>query len=150
MQFAHRHYLGFALSLAVLPASSPLWAQSELVPQEHRQGSIAYVAGGVGSDEADAMRRAAASYPLLLELVSPGGGWHDQYVADAQVEIDGPAGEQLLATTVDGPLLLVRLPAGSYVLHVAWNGITERRNLTIAQGERQHVVFEFPRQHAQP
>jgi len=150
MKIAQRHYLGSALSLVMLLASSALWAQSETLPQERWQGSIAYLAGGIGSDEAAAMRRAAASYPLMLELVAPGGGGHGEYVADAQVEIDNPAGKAVLATTVDGPLLLVRLPAGSYALHVAWNGTVKRRNVTLARGEQQHVVFEFPRQDAQP
>lgn len=148
MKIAHHHYLGSALSLAMLLASSALWAQSELLAQERWQGSVAYLAGGIGSDEAEAMRHAAASYPLMLELVAPGGG-HGEYVADAQVEIDNRAGEPLLSTTVGGPLLLVRLPAGSYALRVAWNGTVKRSNVTIARGEQQHVVFEFP-QDAQP
>ena len=149
MKIVHQHYLGSALSVAMLLASSALWAQSDLLPQERWQGSVAYLAVGIGSDEAEAMRRAAASYPLMLELVAPGSGRHGEYVADAHVEIDNPAGEALLATTVDGPLLLVRLPASSYALHVAWNGTAKRRNVTIARGE-QHVVFEFPRQDSQP
>ena len=150
MRIAYYQSLGSALSLAMLFAWSPLYAQDNPLPQERWQGSIAYLTGGIGSDESEAMRRAAASYPLMLELVAPGGGWHDQYVADAQVEIDDPAGKALLTTMVDGPLLLVRLPAGNYALHVAWNGAVERRNVTIARGEQQHVVFEFPRQDAHP
>ena len=40
--------------------------------QEHVQGSVAYISGGVSSDEADAMKAAAANYPLTLELAVAG------------------------------------------------------------------------------
>jgi hypothetical protein len=137
-------YLAPTLAFAVLLAAPLVRAQSDL-PQEQRQGSITYIAGGIGSDEADAMRRAATSYPLTLELAARSGGLRDGFIADARVEIDDLKGQTLLATKVDGPFLLVRLPAGSYALQVAWEGAVERKNVTIASGERLHVVFEFPR-----
>jgi hypothetical protein len=144
MRIAYR-YLAPALALVVLLAASLARALDVPVPQEQRQGSIAYVAGGIGSGEADAMRRVAASYPLTLELAAPGDGWRDEFIAGARVEIDDLGGRALLATRVDGPLLLVRLPPGSYALQVAWNGAVKRKNVTIASGERrQHIVFEFP------
>ncbi len=91
--------------------------------QEHVQGSIAYISGGISSDEADAMKAAAANYPLTLEL----------------------AVNAVLNTTTEGPFLLVRLPSGTYTLDVEWNGAQQKRTVQVAADKRQHIFFEFPR-----
>ncbi len=84
---------------------------------EHRQGSIDYLSGGIGSDEAEAMKAAAANYPLTVEL-AVAGPERDPYIADARVEIRDLKGNPVLNTTTEGPILLVRLPSGTYTLDV--------------------------------
>ena len=111
---------------------------------EHTQGSIAYKSGGVGSEEADEMKAAAADYPLTLELAAAGPE-RDPYLADARVEIRDFKGNAVLDTTTEGPFLLVRLPSGTYTLDVEWNGAQKHKTVQVATNKRQHVMFEFPR-----
>jgi hypothetical protein len=118
------------------------------VLQERSQGPVTYVVGGIGVDEADAMRQAEASYPLTLELAAPSDRPRPEYIADARIEIRDARGQALLSTKVDGPLILIRLPAGSYALEVDWNGAVKRRTVAITPGKRQHIVFEFPHEGA--
>src|SRR5262245_2798152 len=90
--------------------------------QEQSQGQVSYISGGIGSDEAEAMRKAAANYPLTLELATPQGGPRDAYVSNAQVDISDASGKPVLDMTSQGPLVLVNLPSGVYRVAVTWNG----------------------------
>jgi hypothetical protein len=119
-------------------------AQADTARHEHTQGSIAYLSGGIGSDEAQAMKDAAANYPLTVELAAAGPE-RDPYIADARVEIRDLQGNAVLNTTTEGPFLLVRLPSGTYTLDVEWNGAQKRKTVQIAADKRQHLMLEFPR-----
>lgn len=143
-----QRFLAVVVALAGLLAAAPLVAQTGSPPQEHMQGAVAYVSGGIGSDEAEWLRRAAASYSLTLELAAPSGGWRDEYVANAKVEIRDQQGRAVLSTTTEGPLLLVRLPSGRYAVEAAWNGTIKRTTVDIDGGKPQRVVFEFPRENS--
>ena len=112
--------------------------------QEQTQGSVTYISGGISSDEADAMKAAAANYPLTLEL-AVAGPQRDPYIADARVEIRDLQGNAVLDTTTEGPFLLVRLPSGTYTLDVEWNGAQKKRTVQVAADKRQHIFLEFPR-----
>src|SRR5205823_10905269 len=112
--------------------------------QETVQGSGAYISGGVSSDEADAMKAAAANYPLTLEL-AVAGPQRDPYIADARVEIRDLQGNAVLNTTTEGPFLLVRLPSGTYKLDVRWNGAEKEATVQVVADRHQHVFLEFPR-----
>ena len=119
-------------------------AARDAARQKHAQGSISYISGGISSDEAQAMKAAAADYPLTLEL-AVAGSERDPYIADARVQIRDLRGNAVLDTTTEGPFLLVRLPSGTYTLNVQWNGAQKRKTVQVAANKRQHVMFEFPR-----
>jgi len=117
-------------------------ARGSPAPNEAAAG-VSYASGGIGSDEAKAMRDAAADYPLALELAAAAGGPRDEYISDARVEIRDRRGAPVLRTRTQGPLLLVRLPAGSHDVNVDWNGA--HRHESVEVGERpQRLLVEFP------
>lgn len=147
MTFAPR-LIATPLGLAGLLAASALLAQSAPTPKEHVQGTIAYISGGIGSDEAAALRQAAASYPLTLELAAPSDGWRDEYITDAKVDLRDPQGHAVLTTIAAGPLVLIRLPSGAYTVEVAWNGVIKQQTVNVDSRTRQRIVFEFPREGA--
>jgi hypothetical protein len=130
------------MAFAAVLAAAGAGAQGSPVPNE-TAGGVSYVSGGVGSDEAQALRDAAADYPLTLELAAAAGGPRDEYISDARVEIRDRQGTPVLRTRTQGPLLLVRLPAGSYDVDVDWNGA--HRHKSVEVGERpQRLLVEFP------
>jgi hypothetical protein len=133
---------GSSIVLAAGLAAGVVCAQAPL-PREHAVGAVSYVSGGIGSDEAQALREASVDYPLTLELAAAAGGPRDEYVSSAEVRIADSRGALLLDTRTDGPLLLVRLPAGIYAVEVQWNGVHRQRTVEIG-ARRQHLLLEFP------
>ena len=127
--------------------STPV-AQAQALPQARSQGSIEYVTGGVGKEEADALKQASGDYSLTLELASSGptpeGRTTGAYVADALVVIHDAQGREILNTRTDGPLLLARLPAGRYTISADWNGV-HKQTVADLGAARRHIVFDFAR-----
>jgi len=127
--------------------STPV-AQAQALPQARSQGSIEYVTGGVGKEEADALKQAAGDYPLMLELASSGptpqGRTTGAYIADAVVVIRDAQGREVLNMRTDGPLLLARLPPGKYTISADWNGV-HKQTVADLGAARRHIVFDFAR-----
>lgn len=110
-----------------------------LPPLQH-QGSIAYVTGGVGNDEAGAMKKAASGYPLSLEFVqhaTPKG----QFLADVDVTIKDHKGNEVLKTVSDGPFLLAKVLPGKYTITAQANGQSKTIHTTITSGKPEQLVF---------
>jgi hypothetical protein len=135
-------FLTALLTLAFVAPASAVHAATVL--QEHSQGPVTFVSGGVGQDEAAAMRQAAADYPLTLEMATAAGGPRDAYIAHAKVDIQDVTGRAVLETTTDGPLMLVNLPSGIYHVTVNWNGVEREKTVQVGGDRRQHVMLEFP------
>ena len=135
-------FLTALLTLAFVAPASAVHAVG--VPQEHSQGPVTFVSGGIGQEEAAAMRQAAADYPLTLEMATAAGGPRDAYIAHAKVDIQDVTGRAVLETTTDGPLMLVNLPSGIYHVAVNWNGVEREKTVEVGGDRRQHVMLEFP------
>jgi hypothetical protein len=131
-----------SIALALLLASS-VGAQTSSEPREQHQAGVSFVSGGIGSEEAQAMREAATDYPLSLELTAAAGGPRDEYISNAEVRIVDSQGALVLDTLTLGPIMLVRLPVGTYAVDVEWHGV--RRQKSVEVGTRpQHILVEFP------
>lgn len=139
--------LAMTMILMIAALSAPV-AQAQTLPQVRSQGAIEYVTGGVGKDEADALKQASGDYSLMLELASSGptpeGRTTGAYVSDASIVIRDAQGREVLNTRTDGPLLLVRLPAGKYSITADWNGVRKQAAFDLG-ATRRHIVFDFAR-----
>jgi hypothetical protein len=144
MNTVRRLLLLAPLALGSLEIARSYGQNLAVTRQEQSQGPVTYLSGGVGEEEAQVMRAAAADYPLTLELATAGQP-RDPYIANAQVEIRDQRGQPVLNTTTDGPFLLVRLPSGKYTVDVQWNGAQQQRSVQVSGEKRQHVFVEFPR-----
>jgi hypothetical protein len=131
------------VALLALGLASTASTQTILVPQD-ANGTASYVSGGIGEDEAEAMRQASANYPLTLELATAAGGPRDAYISDAKVDIRDGNGNPVISTTTQGPIMLVRLPAGTYTVDVGWHGTEKHKTVEVSGERRQHVMLEFP------
>ena len=133
------------VSLLILFAAPATRAQD--VPALQWQGAVQYMSGGIGKDEANALKRAEAGFPLTLEFAASGekpvADAPAPFVAAADVSIQDASGQDVLNVRTDGPLLLVNLPTGQYTVDARWNGVRKLHTVTIAQGRRQHVMFDF-------
>ncbi|HSN20272.1 MAG TPA: hypothetical protein VLS49_06330 [Usitatibacter sp.] len=128
-------------ALLAAPAFAALNPQATL-PAAHHQGRITYVSGGIGEDEAHAMRRAASRYPLELLFVARHGK-RDDYLADMPVTIEDAKGDEVFRGTSQGPYFLARLPAGRYTITSMDRGQRVTRRVAVQDHGTQRVVFEW-------
>jgi len=113
------------------------------LPAEQQAGDIRFLTGGIGVDEARAMRAAAQTYPLtvtfvLLECDTA------QFAAEVEVEIRTEAGKALLTTVTRGPYLFVDLPEGRYRLSArAQPGDSRERTFQVKKGKQTSLRLEW-------
>lgn len=132
------------LLLVMATLSAPVASAAEQ-PRVQSNGAVDYLSGGVGKEEADALKQQSADYALTLEFASARSAEGDAspgaYLADVKVDIRDAQGRQMLDTTTQGPLLLVRLPPGDYTVVADWHGVRKEHNVDLPEGARRHVVF---------
>jgi hypothetical protein len=126
------------LSLAIIGAfSTAAWAAG--MPGELTYQSTRYVTGGIGSDEAEAMRAAASDYSLAMTFAAQTG----QFVNDVDVAVKKPSGEVVLQANDAAPMLLADLPAGRYQIEATYDGQTQTRNVAVANAGTTKVVMQW-------
>lgn len=133
---------GAVLALSMLTFSIALGAEIENLPAVKTQGTILYVTGGVGVDEANAMRCAKSMYPLSLEFIHHAKP-KDEFLADVNVSINNQAGETVLQVMSEGPYLLAKLPSGKYTIIARIKDDSRTRHVTVTEKKPMHVVFEW-------
>jgi hypothetical protein len=127
---------GLALSL---PAAA---APERNLPAAHKEGAVTYISGGVGQQEADAMKHVAKYYPLELEFLQK-AKLKDEYLSGVKVRIRDEHNKMVLNVTSDGPFLLAKLPAGRYTVSAERNHDAKNREVQIVAKENRRVVFEW-------
>ena len=131
----HHYALGAALLItlampwtlaAAADLNAPIDMQAvQLQPQE--QNGVRYVQGGIGQDEANALRK-TSGYDLHVELSNGPGG---EFQSGATVDIYSAQGKPVLSVTDAGPLLYVQLPPGQYKVTGNAQGETRQQRVTV-------------------
>jgi hypothetical protein len=128
--------------VSLLTALPALAATVGTLPAEQTQGTVTYVSGGIGQDEAQAFAAAARQYPLTLEFVikhTP----RAEYTANVHITIIDAQGQRLLDTRSDGPFLLAKLPAGRYTVTAKRQGQTLTKTVHVATHKPAHMMFRW-------
>lgn len=95
--------------------------------------------GGVGQDDQERIKAAAAKHGLLLTFASASGA----YLADVDVRISR-GNAVIVEARCPGPLMLVDLkPAGSYEIRAASQGREQRKTVTVGSRPAQ-LTFTWP------
>lgn len=103
---------------------------------EQRAGDVAYVSGGIGDEERDEIRAREKDFNLQLLFAERDGS----YLANVAVRLLDAKGRTVLDSGSAGPFLLVRLPAGNYLLRATVNGQEQQGKLSVpAKGQRQAI-----------
>ena len=100
---------------------------------------IPYISGGVGADEREEFAAKEAEYNLKIVVAETSG----DYLADVKVVIESASKDRVLETVMEGPILLAKLPPGTYTIRATSgrNRLTQTVSIP-AQGPRQ-VVFRW-------
>lgn len=114
------------------------------LPPVQELGAVRFVTGGIGVDEARAMREARADYPLALTFVQRYGD-KDQFLSHILVEIRRGDGTPVLCATSNGPYMYVDLEPGQYQVSATSDGGRQiDREATIAAGDHRDITFVWP------
>lgn len=124
---------GAAQAQPVPPATMP----AEKVENMEKAAAPNYRCGGIGSDEATAIRAEMKAHPLSLLFARADGN----YLADVDVSIRGPAAPAL-SFNAKGPVCLVDLPPGKYSVQAVTEGRTKTQDVTLGSGA-QTLDFRF-------
>ncbi len=132
------------LVTAGLGAMSAAIAEDTLaLPDVKTQNGVAYLSGGIGSDQVTAMNAAAKDYALMLTCSVRNTG---EYLADVKVRITDETGTVVLETVTDGPILLVRLAPGQYRIVADSNGTVVNKPVRIDAGHPVKLNLHWPAQ----
>ena len=126
-----------AALLALSGAATVAVAQSAL-PAMRGEGAARYVCGGIGSDESTAFRAAMKEHPLALLFARADGA----YEADVAVSIQDEKNATALAFRANGPVCLIDLPAGKYVVNANAGSASKKQSVTVGGGSKS-VDFRF-------
>ena len=139
-------HLSAAVALATglgLVAPAALAASHSSLPALQHEGKVAFMSGGIGDREAQAMKQAAAEYPLEVEFLKKEANGRAAYLAADEVTIRDHAGKTVLQTTSEGPFLLAKLPPGHYLVTAVNQKVSKQREIDIAKDAHRDVVFEW-------
>ncbi len=96
--------------------------------EELTSGEVRYITGGVGENEKRELLDRASQFSLRIVTARKANG---DFLADCKVTIQ--RGEQtVLEAVMDGPILMARLPPGSYRVRTEFEGRAQERPVNIA------------------
>lgn len=132
----HHYALGAALLIALalpwtLAAAADLNAPVDMQAvqlQQQEQNGVRYLQGGIGQDEANALRK-TPGYDLHVELST---GPEGKFQSGATVDIQNAQGQPVLSVADAGPLLYVQLPPGKYKVTGNAQGETVQQLVTVS------------------
>lgn len=125
--------------VGVALAASPFAAGAQTGISVSTQNPI-YVNGGIGEDEADAMRGRAAEFPLRLVFAEGPQNW---FTANVPLAIVDERGNPVFALRDAGPMLYIRLPTGRYTVIAESGGLRKTQQVTLDRGRGRDVVFHW-------
>jgi hypothetical protein len=124
------------LAAAIGLAAGGAFAQTN-TPAQHQQNGIAYINGGVGQDEQNAMRAQRAAYNLQLTFATNQSG---AFRSDVQLDIMDAKGTSLLSVPNTGPMFFAKLPPGTYRISAAAEGKTFKRTVKLGAGAKEMTL----------
>jgi hypothetical protein len=94
---------------------------------EVRAADVPYVSGGVGADAREELLAKEKEYNLKIVAAEKSG----DYLAGVKVVIESARKEQVLDTTMEGPILLAKLAPGTYTIKAISDGQTLTRTVAV-------------------
>lgn len=124
--------LVFTLCILATPL---IWAQ---IPQTQYSQGVSYITGGVGEEESTAILAEAKQWPLLLELSQLENG-RGVWIFGSQIKILNAKNTVVFDAQAAGPYMLINLTAGDYVIQASYQGIEQKRSISIKAGQSQKI-----------
>jgi len=101
------------------------------------ENGIRYVSGGISDDEQQAIAEIDDEYSLKLTMAREDGA----YLNSVQVAIHNGAGEPLISTVTNGPILLAALSPGEYTIEASVEGVAKQETVSIGADGTEEVLL---------
>ncbi len=130
----------FVVSLALAAATAALAAEPDMsktpldataasvLPKVETAGGIEYMNGGSGTEGVDYMRARGNEFALQIVFSGRGG----EYGVAEKLTIRN-AGRELITVPDAGPILMFKLPPGSYTVEATFKGVVEKRSVVVGR-----------------
>ena len=118
-----------------------LGANAAALPQPNIENGVTYLNGGVGQDQAAAMKAEAKNYPMSMIFAA---GRDNEFLANVNVTIKDQHGKELLSRAA-GPIMLVKVPPGTYTVTAERKGAKLHRSVQVGGKGDKQVVFHWPK-----
>ena len=112
-------------------------ASAQIPPTMYSNG-ISYISGGVGEDESTAIVAEAKLWPLLLELSQLENG-RGVWIFGANIRVINANKQTIFDAQADGPYMLINLGAGEYVVAATYQGVEQRRSISVKANTSQKI-----------
>lgn len=128
-------FLQIIVSAQLLLASS--WTLAQIPDTQYSQG-ISYITGGVGESESTAILAEAKQWPLLLEMSQIQNG-RGVWIFGASIKIINSTKQVIFDAQAEGPYMLINLAAGDYALEASYEGVVQKRSVSIRPDSSQKI-----------
>lgn len=135
--------LALAAAAWAMASGSALASSAGGLPPVQHSGSVAYVNGGIGVREANAMQRASAHWPMSLEFAVR-TKHRAEFDSDVKAMVKDSTGRAVLSVDSAGPFLLAKVPPGRYEVDATLGGRTMRRSIDVKPGRSAKAEFVWP------
>lgn len=116
----------------------------QALPEVQQLGAASILTGGIGVDEARAMRAERSKYPLAMTFAQSYGE-KNQFLSHILVEISRDDGSPIMCATSAGPYMFVELPPGQYrIVAETDGGRAIERKASITAGGHVDLNFVWP------
>ncbi len=120
--------------LAVVPRADAKSGEVARAPS-----GVMYVSGGVGTEAVELLKSMEKDFNLKMVFADKAG----EFLSDVKVTITDSGGRVLLETVTEGPLLMAKLPVGSYLVDATFGGRPERRTVAVTANKLTSVSFQW-------
>lgn len=105
------------------------------------ENGVAYLSGGIGAREEQAMKDLRKDYNLQLTFALTKTG---EYLADVTVNIQDVSGKKVLEAMSPGPLFFAKLPPGKYKVSAKFHekSLTQSTNIKQRGARDLHFYWE--------
>ena len=100
---------------------------------------VVFVTGGIGEEELEEINAVRGEFNLKLLLAEKSG----TYLAGVQVVVLDENGKTVLDVQEAGPVLLAKVPPGSYRISAIRENLVQKRSLNIRAGVLQTLVIHW-------
>jgi hypothetical protein len=108
------------------------------IPNTQYSQGIAYVSGGVGAEESQAILDEAKQWPLLLELSQLERG-RGVWIFGTTIQILNAQNQIIFDAQANGPFILINLPVGNYQIAAIYQGVTQNKSVTVKSATSQKI-----------